>query len=237
MIRQYAEQLTRWGVKVIDQPLDEQMTLEEAKLHLRVDDDGGSPPAHPDDELIAVLISAAREWCEAYAGLSLAPKTLEIGGSGFGPQYWADGCYTYGCWTFNSQQMTSSIELPFGPVNYVSSVTYIDGDGIEQTLASSDYVLDTYNRVARLYTSYGGMWPASQLQPNAVKIRYIAGFDLVGESPIVNPLPSSVLAAMKLVLGHLYENREQTAVVNNMMMIPLGAQALLDSFRVRTGIA
>lgn len=231
----YSEQLARWGLKVITLPLAEPITLSDARLHLRLDDDGDSPPAHPDDPLIVLLITAAREWCENYAGRSLAPQTLELGGTVFALPLWQACCVRF---SVNGvvQIYGAYVELPRGPVSAVLSVRYIDDQGVEQTIATTDYILDDYVQPPRLYAAQGVTWPTPQAVPNAAKIRYIAGYDLPGDSPNPNPLPASILAAMKLVLGHLYENREQTTDLK-LEQLPLGAQSLLDRYRLRLGMA
>jgi uncharacterized phiE125 gp8 family phage protein len=229
--------MTRWNVKTVVPAAGEQITLAEAKLHLRVDDDGGSPPAHPDDPLITALISAAREWCEGYTGLALVPQTFELGGSSFGSSsLWMPcSCYRYSS-DGVSQQYNSYVELPMGPVSSVAQVTYIDGEGAEQTIASSDYVLDDYSNPARLYTAFGSSWPTAQNSANSSRIRYRAGYDLPADSPNPNPIPFSIVQAMKLIIGHLYENRENTTDAN-LELLPLGAMTLLDRYRVRVGVA
>ena len=65
--------------KIIDQPFTEPLTIEECRAHLRiqpyeVDSDGVG--THPDDTLIMVYQSAAREYCENFLGVTLASKTL-----------------------------------------------------------------------------------------------------------------------------------------------------------------
>ena len=72
--------------KIVLEPTEELLTIDECRLHLRVDrleidsDDVGT---HPDDELIMALQTAAREHCEAFLGLSLVPYTYEVALSSF----------------------------------------------------------------------------------------------------------------------------------------------------------
>ncbi|WP_096232267.1 head-tail connector protein [Thermoanaerobacterium sp. RBIITD] len=55
---------------LIEGPELEPVSLEEAKLHLRVD-------GTEEDALISALISTAREFCESFTGRSLALQTFE----------------------------------------------------------------------------------------------------------------------------------------------------------------
>ena len=57
------------------EPSTEPVTLAEARAHLRLDT-FGSPPAHPEDDLISLYISAARQFCEDYLGHSIAYRIL-----------------------------------------------------------------------------------------------------------------------------------------------------------------
>ena len=230
-------QLSRWNVKVVVPASGEQITLAEAKLHLRIDDDGSSPPGHPDDAMILALITAAREWCEGYSGLSLAPQTLALGSGAFGhSSLWMPcSCYRYSV-DGSAQPYNAYVELPLGPVSSIVEVSYLDGAGLSQVMSAADYVLDDFSRPARLYAAFGTTWPTTQGGPNSAQVTYRAGYDLLGDSPNPNPIPLSIVQAMKLVLGHLYENRENTTDAK-LELLPLGAMALLDHYRVRTGVA
>ena len=226
--RWYQERIQRWGIRLITPPVGEPITLTEMRLHLRLDDDGDSPPAHPDDPLIQVLMVAAREYVENYLGRACAPQTFEIASRNFQPcNYLLHG---YG----------SFIELPMSPVASIVSVIYTDGAGVDQTVASSDYTLDQFSDPALLWAKDGTQWPIPGRGPNMVRVRYVAGYDLPGDSPNVNPLPSSIIAAMKLVVGNYYENREAAAQLargESIVDIPLGVAALLDPYRLDFGMA
>lgn len=238
MIQPY---LARWGVRVITPPVGEQISLAEARLHLRLDDDGDSPPAHPDDPLIAMLITAAREWCEDFLGRAIAPQTVEISGgplSSPAPTWCPCACARFSSDT-SRQTYGAFIELPLGPVNYVSSIVYFDDLGVQQQVLPSDYWVDFYAGPPRLYAATGVTWPTVQAVPNAVRIRYLVGYDLPGDSPNLNPLPASIKAAMLLILGHYYENRENTSLLpsGTLQLIPMGAEALLRPYQLRMGFA
>ena len=61
--------------KVIVDATSEPLTLAEARLQCRVDPiddlDSDGNGTHPDDDLIEMLITAAREYCEQFLGVSL----------------------------------------------------------------------------------------------------------------------------------------------------------------------
>lgn len=83
-------------------PEGEPVSLGEAKLFLRVEHDA-------EDATIARTITAAREACEQYLGLSLLPQTWELDVACRGQR---------------------SVVLPFGPVEEVTAVTPL-ADGAE----------------------------------------------------------------------------------------------------------
>lgn len=239
------ECFARWGVKVIERANVEPITLQQAKLHLRVDDEAGSPSAHPDDPLITALITAARQWCEAYSGFSFAEQTVELGGRAFN----AASAFRYNNQAL-SQTNTSGysyyssyIELPLSPVSQILEVNYTSDLGVSNVVSAAEYVLDDYVRPPRLYAAAGTVWPLAKADsPNVCRIRYRAGYNAPGGSPDPNPIPEMAIAAIKLMLTHLYENRaevEQAAAGSTLShQIPLGAQALLDMLgRTRLGFA
>jgi len=114
-----------------------------------------------------------------------------------------------------------AIELPMGPVASITSIKYIDENQAEQTLSGSAYTLDDYSEKSWAIPAYDTEWPETLEAANVVKVRYVAG-----------STPSAVIAAMKLIIGHLYENREQSIVGVSITELPLGVKALLDTKRI-----
>lgn len=159
------------GLKVITAPTVEPVTLADAKLHLRVD-------VSEEDTLITSLISAAREECEHLLERAIAEQTLEVSLDEF-PD---DG-----------------IKLPRPPIKSITSVTYVDPDGVTQTMASGDYYLDDAQEPSWLLPAYGGAWPSTREEANAVKVRYVAGY---------TDCPDVIRAWILLRVGTLFYSRE-----------------------------
>jgi uncharacterized phiE125 gp8 family phage protein len=211
--------------KVITPPEDEPIPLEEARAHLEAASYGESdddPVDELDDTMIMGWLAAAREHCEDFLGLSLSPRTLEIALDRF-PTVRDDG-RTY-------------IELPMGPVSEVLSITIPDasGDSDDTDAALVDeavYVLDDFSTPARLVSLAG--WPSMTAGTNAIRIRYEAGYAI--DSDGNSAMPKSIRAAILLVLGHLYAQREETTE-KAMQSLPLGVEALLRPRRVLLGMA
>lgn len=204
------------GLKLIAGPAIEPITLAEARLHLRLDDDGDSPAAHPDDPWLATVgIPAARQYCEGWTERALAVQTLELALDAF---------------------PTAEIELARPPLIAIDSIIYVDANSTPQTISAANYVVDTYQEPGWVLPATTYVWPATAAVINAVKIRYSAGYDLPGDSPSVNPLPEAIKAAMLLVLGHLYEHREQASALR-LEDLPLGVSHLLRPYQIRQSMA
>lgn len=218
----YHSRLRVYSLKVVTQPIVEQITLDQARLHLRLDS-YGSPPEHADDQWITDTIPTAREWCEFYSGHSLASQVFEL----------ALPCFPH-AWHRNYE--ADEIKLPMGPIAGVQSVIYTDEAGAEQTLDPANYVVDLTQDVGYVFPLINTSWPMTQGRGNAVRVRFNAGFTAENESPNDMPLPKRFRSAMLLVLGHLYENRENTTELK-LETLPLAASSLMDGLRLRLGFA
>lgn len=180
-------------IKTIAAPSVEPVLLADAKLHLRVD-------GTDEDALIGAYITAARELAEAQTDRAYAEATYELVSSGFG--------YV--------------IVLPVPPVTAVLSVKYLDADGVEQTIAPSNYVekLDALPPV--VVPADGFEWPATNGAADAVRVRFTAG-----AAPA--DVPQRVKLWMMLHVTAWYENR---AAVSGAALSELpGVRALLDPER------
>jgi len=222
--------------KIITYPTTEAITLEEAHLHLRLDV-YDSPPVHPDDPLILGQITAAREWAEKFTGRCISPCVLELALDDF-PHH-RRRMHRFPGWLVHAYHLIDDgpampIRLPGGPVVALESVTYVDLAGVQQTLA--DVQFDTHEEPARVLPAVGATWPVAQQKMAAVRVRYVAGYSAPGDSPNPCPLPVPIKQAMLLVLGHLYENRENSADVA-LTEVPLGAVSLLRPYRLESAMA
>lgn len=214
--------------KIVSPPADEPLSLEECRQHLRVqaydedDSDSDTVGQHPDDTLIMAMQAAAREHCENFLGLSLSTRILQI---------------ALDAWPTVCRDGTTAIELPMGPVREIVSV--IAGEPVSDSdsdtsfeVAPTAYTLDDYSLPCRLVPVTS--WPTSGAGTNRIQVTYLAGYGV--DSDGGEPLPAALRAALLLVLGHLYEHREDSAETA-LASIPLGAEALMRPLRVRLGMA
>jgi uncharacterized phiE125 gp8 family phage protein len=159
-----------------------------------------------DDDLITALIKASREYCENFTRRAIPSQTFDLKLDGF----------------------PDLIELPMPPVTAITSITYVDANGDTQTLSSSLYRTDLPSgpkaQRARIEPAYGQVWPSTRAVVNAVTVRFVAGY---------STYPGSILAAMKLLIGHWYEQREAVSVSigANVQTVPIAVDSLLWPYK------
>lgn len=178
-------------LKLKTAPTIEPITLKEAKEHLRVDLDD-------DDFLITALIETARLLIEKRTGRALITQT----------------------WQLILDEDTEEIELPYPPLQSVSSVKYIKDDGTEATASSSLYDVDTsQNSPGRIKLKNGCSWPTHRDFASFI-IEYVVGY---GDA--ADDVPETLKQAILQTVAHLYENRESQE-------IPEGIHALIFPYRI-----
>jgi uncharacterized phiE125 gp8 family phage protein len=168
-------------------------------------DTDGSPPSHPDDTLVQTLISAARENAEQYTGVTIAQATYQV----------------------KNEVKNDQMSLQTHPVTSVASVTYEDADGETQTVDAADYYVDNFQRPARLVFR-------SNAPSFDTTVTFTAGYT-DGQSPNDYPTPAGVKAAILLMVGNLYENRE-TVTETESFERPQSATYLLTPHRINMGL-
>lgn len=181
-------------------PAVEPLSLAEAKANLLVEHTG-------DDALITQLISAARSHIERHTARTLITSTWQVSYDG-------------------GQDFCDGFELPRPPIQSVTSVVYVDTDGVTQTLATSKYRVDAASEPGRITPALNQSWPTFAAVTGAVTATYVAGF---GDAS--TDVPDDLLAAVKVLLGHLYENREAVAH-SSLKELPLGLQYMLDTYMI-----
>jgi len=124
----------------------------------------------------------------------------------------------------NNPDTDLTICLPMPPCVSIESVKYIDVNGVQQTLATTEYYTAIRGKPARIVPANGKQWPDTQPgKPEAVEITFTAGF---GDRTQV---PEDLKAAIKLILGDRWRNRGEEGRAER--PIPLGARRILDNYR------
>lgn len=194
---------------LITPPILDPITLEDAKLHLRVD-------TSDDDTLILDEIKTARRDVEAMSLHALITQTWDL--------------------FLDAFPAALSITLPLPPLQSVTGVFYTPDGGSEQTFAAANYIVDINSTPGRIYlkTTTGGgtgAWPGDILLPiQGVRIRFICGF---GDNP--SDVDERLVQAVKLMVGHYYENREGVLVGQgaSAMLLPQGVSSLCNDLRMK----
>jgi hypothetical protein len=185
------------GYRLIIPPSVLPVTLAEAKAQVRVD--------HSDeDSKIDALIAAAVSYLDGRSGVlgrCLVTQTWELTLDSFPDE---------------------EIELPIGPVQSVTSITYVDTFGAEQTISASDYYVDTTSLSAWVVPEVA--WPDTMPAANAVTVRFVAGTSSA-------EVPAAIKHAVLLLVAHWYENRQPIAVGLSVAAMPMAVDALIAPFR------
>lgn len=158
-----------------------------------------------DDEYIFDLINTSRDYCEKWQNRAYISQTLEMRMDRF-------PCHS------------GIIQLPRANALSVTSITYIDSNGDSQTLSTSIYDVDIFSKPARITEAFNQVWPNTRRIVNAVTVTYVAGYGTTRADVL-----GTIKAAMKLLMGHWFENREEVVLLNTVPQeLPRAAKALLN---------
>ena len=122
------------------------ITLDEVRLHLRLDSD-----YFDEDTLLEGLISASMSSIEYQTERAINSRTE----------------------TLILDNWLAVIELPWWPVQTVDSVRYTDPDSVEQSI--TDYILDNRWYPAKLKPAPGTNWPAVLAEERVITIEATVG--------------------------------------------------------------
>lgn len=163
-----------------------------------------------DDALITSLIGAAVAHLDGYAGIL---------GRCLVSQEWRQD-FTDWAWRFR---------LPFPDLSSIT-VTYQDEDNQTQTVSSALYELIEDERGSLIV--FRDAFEEFGLYDDAVariSVAFTAGY---GDAEDV---PGALTAAIKLLVGHWYENREAAVVNASVESLPMAVSALIGPYR-RTAV-
>jgi uncharacterized phiE125 gp8 family phage protein len=104
----------------------------------------------------------------------------------------------------------------------VTHIKYTDTDGALQTLSSSRYVVDTACKPGRIIPAYNDYWPSTRDIPNAVTVRFVAGW-LTPED-----VPEPLKHALKIQALTLYEHREEFVIGESFDELPVVKRLIAD---------
>ena len=158
-----------------------------------------------DDQLIRDYLRAATEYCEDQVP----------GARSFSQATWDWKIHTFPDTTF---------QIPRPPLQSVSHIKYFataSSTGLT-TLSSTSYIVNTPTSLPGLVELHpnDGAWPTVADRADAIHIRFISGYSNV---------PEQAKQAIKMIVGHYYNNREAVITGTISKEIEHGVRALLGS--------
>lgn len=190
------------GLVLVTPPAIEPVSLELAKLHLKVETD-----ANDDDPLITGWVTGSRQECEQYTRRAFITQTWRA---------------TWDRWP------ADGVLLPPRPKFIaVTSLTYVDTAGVTTALTTADYQLDADSEPARICPAYGTTWPTNRGDLASIRLTYTAGYGATAAS-----VPQSIIDAMKLLLTYRHEHRMAVSEGIKIEELPMAVKWLLDPYRV-----
>ena len=161
----------------------ETIGLREIKDHLRI------PVGFTfDDEYLDRLHDVAVGWVEDYTNRKLAQQRWKV----YLDKWPAD----------------DSLYLPLAPLSSAPStaIVYKDSDGDSTTFSSSAWSFDKISNPGRIALGYDESWPTATLwNVNPISVEFLCG-------QASTAISEKIKQAVLLVVGDLYENRENTVL-------------------------
>lgn len=155
-----------------------------------------------DDAIVTRKIGESVDYAENYTGRQLMPQV----------------------WTAYFDAWPTCIALPFRPLQSVV-IKYTGEAGAEQTLAADQYQVDEHAYPALVRPAPDVSWPTIEDNYNAIRVEATCGY------ADADAVPAGIKSALYLLTGHLYENREGSAMVK-IDELPLGVHSFLDQYRI-----
>lgn len=156
-------------------PTLEPITVKEAKDHARITHD-------QEDGLVLSWIMTARQMAEDALQRGLYTQT----------------------WKLTLDRFATVIHLPMAaPLQSVTTVKYYDTSGVEQTLSSTVYVVDTLSRPGRIYLAPDQSWPSLQSDRlGGITITYVVGWSTVAD------IPERIKQGIRMAVAAMEADRE-----------------------------
>lgn len=107
----------------------------------------------------------------------------------------------------------------------VTAIKYYDENGDLQSDDINNYEVYGTENAASIGPKDNFSWPTTQNRHDAIKIEYEIGY---GDA--ASDVPDTIRHAMMLLIGHWYDNREQTQM-DELSNIPFGFVELMNMHR------
>lgn len=215
------------GVTVVAGESVEVVTTTQIKTNLRI---ASSDSTH--DTQIGVCKDASISVAKEYLQKSLMNRTLKLSLDNipFSDSVLPDkDGITTGPFLEYRQR---SVNLPFSPLQSVTSVKTFDDSDNATTMASTRYYVDTSSEYGKVVLRTGETWDDMLRVANAIEITYVAGYGSVATS-----VPAGIRQGIIVLASHYFENPEMTIRGENVATIPTLVNSLWKPFRnMRFGV-
>lgn len=188
---------------LIAPPAAEPVSLDEVKLHMRVD-------ADDEDLSIEGYLRTARQKLDGQFGL-------------------LGRCLIAQSWRLTLDSFPSEIVLPLPPCISIDRIAYLNADGDEVDLAASAYRVTGIGGLhgARVRVAKGSAWPRT-VETESVFVEFTAGF-----GPDPDDVPEPLRTAIKTHAAHLFEHRESVILASGFIAeTPHGYDDMIRDYRM-----
>lgn len=140
-------------------------------------------------------------------------------------------CLCEQTWRQDFDGFARCLRLPFAPVISITSVKYDDADGVEQTVAGSDYSLlnDAVGPFVRFSNDF--TIPSLSNSLPSVRVTYLAGYADISGTPRTSSVPDDIKHAIALLVRHWFDNPTAVVVGVGAQVMPMAVDALLAKYR------
>tara|TARA_R110002020_G_scaffold159525_8_gene343432 strand:- start:1008 stop:1607 length:600 start_codon:yes stop_codon:yes gene_type:complete len=179
-------------------------TQGEAKAHLRVD-------FTDDDTYIDSLCLAAKQTIENYCNVKLLRDTII--------QYcdkWEDTKELY----FSPSLNSASLD--------VTKIKFYNSDNAVETWEDTNYTVDNFSAPATISLLGTASYPNLYNRANAIEVYYTCGATSAAD------IPDQLKQAGLILIGNMYENRQEIIVGRSVGSIPMTARYLMDPYKIQT---
>lgn len=190
-------------VVVVTAPTAEPLTLDEAKIHLGLEDTTAN------DQRLAPLIPAARQQVEHVTGRALVTQALDI--------------------YFDYAPLGPELCLPMPPLQTVTSVTSFDESDVPTVMSSADYLVDSASQPGRVVLKAGKSWPTSLRSVNALVVRVTAGY---GEASAVPDALKQAIKLLVGAMNEHREQVIVSQFAGQFLEVPFGYKQLIAPYRI-----
>lgn len=196
------------GLKLVTPPAANPVTLAEAKAHLRV-------TSSDTDAIIDSMVKAATRYSEIFLGRAFVEQKWDL---------------------YLDEFPTAEIKIPLPPLIGVESISYYDTLGSLQNVDVADYYVDNASQPGWVVPQLDLTWPDTLSAINSVIIRFSAGY-IDNSSPPLPNVPFDIKAAILLLLGTMFEHREDVILDMTAVRMPWSAEMLLRNYKIEKSMA